>query len=313
LPAAGQTGMIAGMHTWTVNDEEAGLDLLQFLQKRVPAAPPAYLRQLLRSGKVLREGFPLTAASHLQAGDRVTLPDSRRLAELSRCPPPLEILCETGHLLVVYKPAGLAVHRGLGHEEDNLTERVKQLIRKRREPFMVAPVHRLDAETSGPVIFGKGAKSVAELGRMFMARQVGKIYIALVAGSPGGEGALTSPVSAKGRIKESTALFRTLASGGGYSLLELQLQTGRTHQIRRQLADAGHPLAGDRRYRGPTPVELGRLFLHCSRLTLADPFDGTPIDISSALPAELLAPLEALGITPPDAVKDTAIRPPRHR
>jgi len=305
--------MIAGMHTWTVNDEEAGLDPLQFLQKRVPAAPLAYLRQLLRSGKILREGLPLTADSSLQTGDRVALPDSRRLAELSRCAPPLEILCETGHLLVVYKPAGVAVHRGLGHEEDNLAERVKQLVRKRREPFMVAPVHRLDAETSGPVIFGKGARAVAELGRMFMARRVEKFYLALVSGNPGEAGELTSPVPAKGRLKESKTLFRTLATGGGYSLLELQLQTGRTHQIRRQLADAGHRLAGDRRYRGPTPAGLERLFLHCSQLTLTDPFDGTLLHIGSPLPAELLATLAALDIAPPDAGRGTAISARRHR
>jgi len=300
------------MQTWTVTEDEAGLTLLQFLQRRVPAAPEAYLRQLLRSRKVLQESRPLNAASSLQAGARLTLPDSRRLAEFVRGSLPLDILHETSHLLVICKPAGLAVHRGVGHEEDNLTERVKQLIRQRREPFMVAPVHRLDAETSGPVIFGKGTKAIAELGRLFMARQVGKFYLALVAGEPGARGELTSPVPAKGRLKESAAVFRTIATGGGYSLLELQLHTGRTHQIRRQLADAGHPLAGDRRYRGPTPGGLGRLFLHCSRLDLTDPFDRSPLTIGSALPAELLATLATLGITPPATGRDVSVHlPPR--
>jgi 23S rRNA-/tRNA-specific pseudouridylate synthase len=103
-------------------------------------------------------------------------------------------------------------------------------------------------------------------------------------------------VPAKEKLKESTTVFRTLAAAGGYSLLELQLQTGRTHQIRRQLADAGHPLAGDRRYRGPAPRGLDRLFLHCSRLALHDPFDHTPVNIVSDLPAVLTALLAALGM-----------------
>lgn len=288
---------MAGMNEWMVNEAEAGLTVLEFLQGRLPGTPTAYLRQLLRGGKVREAGRALAAGGRLPAGARLTLPDSRRLAELRQAAGrAVEVLAETPNLLVAFKPAGLAVHRGVGHEQDNLTERVRALMRQRREPFRIAPIHRLDVETSGPVIFGKGAKAIAGLGKQFMEQRVEKIYLALVAGEMAASGLLTSPVPAKEKLKASTTAFRTLAAAGGYSLLELQLQTGRTHQIRRQLADAGHPLAGDRRYRGPAPRGLNRLFLHCSRLALHDPFDRTPVNIVSDLPAELTASLVALGM-----------------
>jgi RluA family pseudouridine synthase len=289
--------MIAGMNEWMVSETEAGLTVLEFLQQRLPGTPTAYLRQLLRGGKVRQAGQVLAAGSRLPAGTRLTFPDSRRLEELRQAAGRVvEILAETPSLLVAFKPAGLAVHRGVGHEQDNLTERVQSLMRQRHEKFRIAPIHRLDAETSGPVVFGKGAKAIAGLGKLFMEHRVEKVYLGLVAGAMPSSGRLTSPVPAKEKLKESTTVFRTLAAAGGYSLLELQLQTGRTHQIRRQLADAGHPLAGDRRYRGPAPRGLDRLFLHCSRLALHDPFDHTPVNIVSDLPAVLTALLAALGM-----------------
>lgn len=293
---------MADMNDWVVSETEAGLSALEILQRRLPEAPTAYLRQLLRGGKVRQAGQPLDADSRLPAGALLTLPDSRRLAELHQAAArTVELLSETSGLLVVFKPAGLAVHRGVGHEEDNLTERVRALMRRRHEPFKIAPIHRLDVETSGPVIFGKGARAIAGLGKQFMERQVEKVYLALVAGRMPASGLLTTPVPAKEKLKEAVTAFRTLSAGSDYSLLELHLQTGRTHQIRRQLADSGHPLAGDARYRGPSPAGLNRLFLHCFRLVLRDPFEQTPVVIVSELPAELAAVLSKLAMGVPAA------------
>jgi RluA family pseudouridine synthase len=294
--------MMTDMNEWVVSETEAGLTVLELLQRRISEAPTAYLRQLLRGGKIRLSGQPLGADSRLPAGARLSLPDSQRLAELQQAAArAVEVLSETPSLLVVFKPAGLAVHRGVGHEKDNLTERVRALMRQRREPYKIAPIHRLDVETSGPVVFGKGARAIAGLGKQFMERQVEKVYLALVAGKMPASGLLASPVPAKEKLKEAATAFRALSAGGGYSLLELHLLTGRTHQIRRQLADAGHPLAGDLRYRGPAPAGLSRLFLHCSRLSLRDPFDLAPVDIVCELPAELAAVLSALGVGVPDA------------
>jgi len=283
---------------WNLTDKEDGLTALEVLRGRIPAAPDSYLRQLLRRGKVRREGLSLDEGAALRTGERIPLPASRRLEELLASPPAggVEILFESRELLVAFKTAGLATHRGKGHEEDNLLDRVRDLMKKRRAPFMVAPVHRLDAGTSGPVLFGKGRRAAGLLGKLFMEDLVEKIYLGLAVGELTGGGLLTSPVPAKGKEKEARTGFSVLSSGGGFSLLELHLQSGRTHQIRRQLADAGHPLTGDRRYGGPFPPGLDRLFLHCRRLALQDPFTGEPLIVESPLPENLASVLHSLGM-----------------
>jgi RluA family pseudouridine synthase len=285
------------MTEWSLTDKEDGLTALEVLRERIPAAPVSYLRQLLRRGKVRREGLTLTENAALRAGERLTLPASRRLEELLASSPAgeVDILFESRELLVAFKPAGLATHRGKGHEEDNLLGRVQELMKKRRAPFTVAPVHRLDAETSGPVLFGKGRRAAGLLGKLFMEDQVEKIYLGLAAGELSGSGILCSPVPSKGKEKEARTAFSVLASKAGYSLLEMRLHSGRTHQIRRQLSEAGHPLAGDRRYGGPLLPGLDRLFLHCRHLALPDPFNGQRLVIESPLPENLrsvLRPLE---------------------
>lgn len=286
---------------WSLTDKEEGRTALEILRERIPAAPASYLRQLLRSGKVRREGLPVTESDALRAGERLTLPASRRLEELMALPPAekIEIFFESRELLIVFKAAGLATHRGKGHEEDNLLGRVQDLMKKRREIFTVAPVHRLDAETSGPVLFGKGRSAAGLLGKLFMEDKVEKVYLGLAAGNLSGSGAFCSPVRSKGKEKEARTSFSVLASAGGYSLLKLHLHSGRTHQIRRQLSEAGHPLVGDRRYGGPLLPGLSRLFLHCSRLALPDPFSGRFLNIESPLPEELASTLRKLDLALP--------------
>jgi RluA family pseudouridine synthase len=288
------------MIEWILTSEEDRLTALELLQTRLPQAPVAYLRQLLRGGKVRRNGEPLAAEDLLYAQERLTLPGSERLRRLCAAADaaPLTILCENDHLLVLDKPAGLAVHRGVGHEADNLADRVNDLLRRRHLPFRAAPVHRLDADTSGPVLFGKGRRATAALGRLFMEHAVEKTYLALVAGETAESGLLCAPVPSKGRLREAATAFRRIAAGGGCSLLALQLLTGRTHQIRRQLAQSGHPVAGDRRYGGRRPAGLARLFLHCTELRFRAPFDQTLVAIRSPLPPELARTLTALGIDP---------------
>ncbi len=290
---------MAAMTNILCSGADDGLTLLECLSRHIPAAPNAYLRQLGQKQKILRAGIPVCERDIVRDGDILCLPASQRLQEFIATTT-LTILFESRELLVVAKPAGLAVHTGLGHAEDNLTDRLQQMMRQRKEPFRAAPAHRLDAATSGPVLFGKGRNACAALGKLFMAGAVEKIYLALAAGHLPATGQLMSPVPAKGKWKSSLTEYRCLEFRGHYSLLQLRLFSGRTHQIRRQLADAGHPLAGDRRYRGPDLPGLGRLFLHGSRLALTNPFDGTRLEIDCPLPAELAAVLINL---PPRGVR----------
>lgn len=286
---------------WRVSKDETGLTVLALLRRRLPAAPAGYLRQLLRSGRVICDGEPVQDDRPLQPGQSLSVPESRRIRQLLDAAPPVQILHETREILAVFKPAGLAVHRGQGHEADNLVQRVQALLQARGNSYQAAPAHRLDAPTSGPVLFGKGRRAIAALGELFMAGRVEKRYLGLAAGRMTGEAPLVSPVFAKGKVKEAISGYRVLGTARGFSLLELSLQTGRTHQLRRQLAELGHPLAGDRRYGGPPLTGLARLFLHCHRLILPDPFGGPRLVILSPLPEDLAAPLRAIGLSLPPA------------
>ena len=287
------------MPNFMVEKDEAGLALIDFLQRKIPAAPASYLKQLVKKGKVCGRSGVLTADSPLLIGEQIHLPESGRLQEFLAARPmesrPLQVLYESREILVVDKPAAPAIHSSRGHEQDNLTARVEALLQQRGSKFKVAPVHRLDLETSGPVLFGKGRKACGELGPLFMRREVEKYYLALVAGKTAGRGRLESPVTAKGKRKAACTDFRALERNEQASLLELELHTGRQHQIRQQLAEQGHPLFGDNRYRGPCPPGLPRMFLHCSRLVFVDPFSGAPLAIDAPLPEELALFLSQVG------------------
>ncbi len=277
-----------------VASDETGLSLENFLQQRVPAAPVAYLRKLVRDGKVRRSN-DLDAA--LAMGERILLPHSRRLIDLLEQSEKLTltILYETEQLLLVDKPSGLATHAGQGHEVDNLTARVADLLDRRGDHFMAAPIQRLDRETSGVVLFGKGKKSCSVLGTMMMTQAVTKTYLALVKGKIAINGTLTDEIPAKGKIKTAVTCYQVLAVSDNASLLQIELATGRQHQIRRQFQQIGHPLFGDRRYGGPCPDNLSRLFLHCRQVAFVDPFAAIPLLIESPLPQDLSAFLDVSG------------------
>ena len=270
---------------------ESGLTLEDFLQRRIPAAPVAYLRKGIKDGKI-RRGKDTDAT--LTAGERILLPDSRRLADLlvQSAKMTVAILYESDHLLIIDKPSGLATHAGQGHEEDNLTARVAELLKRRKENFMAAPIQRLDRETSGVVLFGKGKKNCSVLGTMMMTQPVTKTYLALVKGKIAAGGTLADAIPAKGKIKTAVTSYQVLAANDTASLLQIELQTGRQHQIRRQFQRHGHPLYGDRRYGGPCPDTLPRLFLHCRQIAFIDPFSATPLHITSPLPQDLIAFLQ---------------------
>ncbi|MFA5701595.1 MAG: RluA family pseudouridine synthase [Desulfuromonas sp.] len=277
------------MHTFTVKEYEAGLPLLQFLQEQIPAAGLGYVRQLIKKGRISSAGQVCTENTLLTCGQTIQVRDSARLrelcAEVSVSAAALNILYESAQMLVVDKPAGLAVHTGSGHEGDNLTARVQAYLQGK--PFQVSPIHRLDAGTSGPVLFGKGKKSCAALGALFMRHEVEKVYVALVRGNMQGSGVLAHTLSAKGKRKPCFTGFVTRKRCAKASLVELTLVTGRQHQIRRQLAEIGHPIVGDSRYGGDDLPGLRHPFLHCCSIAFNDPFSGAPLKIESALPHPL--------------------------
>ncbi len=288
------------MARFKVSEDADNSSVEVFLQQQIPAAPHGYLRQLLKKGKVRSGERILSAADSVTAGMEIALPASQRLHDLLTQPEQsqanIDILYESREVLIVYKPAGLAIHNSQGHERDNLNDRVTAFLQQRGDKFRAAPVQRLDLETSGPVLFGKGKKSCSELGKLFMAGEVTKTYLALVSGRLQGRGELLSDIPAKGKIKVARTSYRVVISNESASFLEIDLDTGRQHQIRRQFADAGHPLYGDRRYRGPVPHKLGRLFLHCRRLAFVDPFTHQRVEVGCPLPRDLSRFLSRTGL-----------------
>lgn len=284
------------MWQWQITKFEGGQLLLDALALRIPSAPRAYLHQLIRKGRVRSNGKPLDEGTLVATGMRLALPASARLLELAeRCGmPPQAILFEDRHALVVEKPAGLAVHKAVGHD-DNLTERVTRFLAMRHASYRAAPVHRLDIGTSGPVLFGKGRRATGQYGRLLMDGRIGKGYLALVYGDVPAQGELTTPVPEGGVLKPSLTIFRRIASAGTFCLLELDLMTGRQHQARRQLADAGWPIVGDRRYGGTVWAGLGHPFLHCHRLQFPSLDKGELCRIDAPLPEPLALVLDELG------------------
>jgi RluA family pseudouridine synthase len=288
--------MMTDMTTWQINVRENSLPLLEALALRVPAAPRGLLRQLCKKQRVTLDGRVTAAEQQVQAGQTIAVRDSLRWQECleqSRLQPG-QVLYEDMQCLVLDKPAGLPVHRAFGHD-DNLLQRVEEFLRMRRENFRVAAVHRLDIGTSGALLFGKGRAAISQLGKMIMAGSATKRYLAVVPGNIGEGGDLTSPIPSRGLARAALTRYRPLAETAGFTLLELELVTGRQHQIRRQLAEAGWPVLGDTRYGGPALPGHDRIFLHCHQLIFPQPETGTVVAISAPLAVELQVALRKLG------------------
>jgi 23S rRNA pseudouridine955/2504/2580 synthase len=270
---------------WTVTPAEAGQKLVQYLERRLPQLPtPAFLKWI-RTGQVRVDGKRVKPFDRLAAGQDVRVPPyttEKSAWTPSLLIPPDELLLivkETEDLLVLNKPAGLAMHPGTG-VSDSLTQRLAEAYPD--APFAPTPAHRLDKETSGLVLVAKSYERLAALHEMFRERRAGKIYLAWVAGDwpqEDGQSALLGDVlekreengfervrsGAQGKQAEALALCLQRAPGG--SLLAVKLITGRTHQVRAQLATRGFPILGDEKYQGP-PAE--RLYLHAWRLDFSD-------------------------------------------
>ena len=292
------TGYVRDMMTtkWQINLREDNLPLLEALSLRVPAAPDAFLRQLCKKQRVTIDDRIAETVSVVRTGEIITVRMSQRWQECleqSRIQP-AQVLYEDVQCIVINKPAGLAIHRAHGHD-DNLLWQVQDFLRLRKETFQVAPIQRLDIGTSGAALFGKGHASIGQLGKMIMAGEATKRYLALVDGCVTKSGELSSAVPAKGSVKEALTRFRPVANVGNYTLLELELVTGRRHQIRYQLATAGWPILGDTRYRGKSINGMDRPFLHCHQLSFPQPETGQIVDINCPLPENLLMQLKTLG------------------
>jgi 23S rRNA pseudouridine955/2504/2580 synthase len=308
--------------TLTVDDDSAGQRLDNYLMRHLKGVPKTHVYRIIRSGEVRVNKGRVGADARVQAGDLVRLPPvrvSERVAEkaqdmataaLAAPARKFMVLFEDEHLLAIDKPAGVAVHGGSGVSFGV----IEQLRMARPQAPFLELVHRLDRETSGILLLAKKRSALRQLQDQFRERETGKIYLALVVGQwpanrkvldkslhkyllPDGERRVRVVAKDDPDAMTALTLVKVRHSGDGFSLLEVTIRTGRTHQIRVHLASEGFPIAGDDKYgdfelnkslqRASATPPLKRMFLHAWRLQFNHPLTGERQTLLAELPSEL--------------------------
>ncbi len=312
--------------TLTVDEDSAGQRLDNFLMRHLKGVPKTHVYRIIRSGEVRVNKGRASAEQRVEAGDLVRLPPVRVSAQVqakAEAPAPARefpILMEDEAMMAIDKPAGVAVHGGSGVSFGV----IEQLRRARPGLANLELVHRLDRETSGVLLVAKKRSALKNLQDQFRDRETGKTYLALVLGLwPSNKKVIDSPLmkytlpngvgEGERRVKvvgkddpngmRSITLVRVARTVGPYTLLEVTIKTGRTHQIRVHLASQGHPIAGDDKYgdfehnKLLQKMGLKRMFLHAWQLKFQHPQSHRPVSLQAPLPSELQKFVD--GIQPP--------------
>jgi 23S rRNA pseudouridine955/2504/2580 synthase len=296
----------------TVEEDSAGQRLDNFLIRELKGVPKTHVYRIIRSGEVRVNKGRAGADTRVETGDVIRLPPvrvSEKIAEKLEKPAPARefpILLEDEHLIAIDKPAGVAVHGGSGVSFGV----IEQLRQARPAAKFLELVHRLDRETSGILLVAKKRSALTKLQDQFRERETGKTYLALVTGAwPANKKVIDVPLhkylqaDGERRVKvvakddpdgmRSITVVKVAQKLDGFTLLEVTIKTGRTHQIRVHLASQGHAIAGDDKYgdfelnRSLQKQGLKRMFLHAWRLTFAHPQTAQGVELLSPLPAEL--------------------------
>jgi 23S rRNA pseudouridine955/2504/2580 synthase len=312
--------------TLTVDEDSAGQRLDNFLMRHLKGVPKTHVYRIIRSGEVRVNKGRASAEQRVEAGDLVRLPPVRISAQVQAkadAPAPARefpVLMEDEAMIAIDKPAGVAVHGGSGVSFGV----IEQLRRARPASTNLELVHRLDRETSGVLLVAKKRSALKNLQDQFRDRETGKTYLALVLGLwPSNKKVIDSPLmkytipngvgEGERRVKvvgkddpngmRSITLVRVARTVGPYTLLEVTIKTGRTHQIRVHLASQGHPIAGDDKYgdfehnKLLHKMGLKRMFLHAWQLKFQHPQSHRPVSLQAPLPPELKNFVD--GIQPP--------------
>ena len=311
-----------GVERLEVPPAEAGERLDRFLARQFPTLSRTRLAALIHQGQVRIAGAAAKPARRVAPGECVEIEVTPR-PQIGARPVdlPLEILYEDEDVVVVNKPAGLVVHPGAGTRAEEATlagALVHRYGRLSAQGGGERPgiVHRLDKGTSGVLVVARNDAAHRGLAAQFAARSLEKTYLALVHGklkSAAGSIRLAVARDLRRRTRMTTRRrpgagrasqtdWRALAVIGNFTLVEVALRTGRTHQIRVHFSALGHPVAGDTLYGAPknpgvsgaAMAPLGRPFLHAARLAFAHPRSGSRVEARAPLPAELRRYLEAV-------------------
>lgn len=318
----------------TVPDEQAGKRLDQFLVSQLPEVSRARVQQLISDAKVQVDSVPAKASLRLRGGERVEVLGPAQPVALRAVAEdiPLDIIYEDDDVAVINKPAGMMVHAGAGATDDarNRGTLVNALLHRFGNLSGVGGelrpgiVHRLDKGTSGLLVVAKNDQSHRKLASQFAQRSAKKTYIALVHGFVTRDrGTILSPITrdpvrrtrmtvrvegGREAVTHYSVVRRVDSKYGKFTLLEVKIETGRTHQIRVHLASIRHPVVGDSLYGaarelqprnhghrgGGQALSLPRNFLHSSRIEVVHPRSGEPLSFTSPIPDELVRFLELI-------------------
>jgi len=322
-PAAASAG---GATVQRVNVDESGdgQRLDNFLLRLLKGVPKTHVYRVIRSGEVRVNSGRASADTRLAAGDEVRVPPMRvaqRAGEAAAVPArEFPLLFEDEHLIAIDKPAGVAVHGGSGVSFGV----IEQLRRARPQARYLELVHRLDKQTSGVLLLAKKRSALTALQQQFRARDTGKTYAALVIGTwpaakkvidvalhkfeaTDGQRRVRAVAVDDAGARRSITLVKVARRFERYTLLEVTIKTGRTHQIRVHLAHEGHAIVGDDQYgdfelnrqlargEGLAGVRFARMFLHAGRLAFDHPDSGERMQLQAPLPAECVRLLGMLG------------------
>lgn len=307
--------------TLKVDEPDAGVRLDAYLASQIEGWSRSRLQRLIDNEDVLVNGHAVKSSYKLSENDEV---------EVELAPPapanftpeniPLDIVFEDDYLIVINKPAGLIVHPAAGIQSGTLANALAyhfQQLSTRAGVMRPGIVHRLDKDTSGLLVAAKTESSHENLADQFRAREVFKSYVALVYGVVKQQsGRIEQPIARDPRNRTRMAIvaggrgalsiYKVRRSYGSFTLLEVEIKTGRTHQIRVHLSWLKHPVVGDELYAGGRDNsiqdvrlrsqirKLNRQFLHAEHLRFSHPKTGEPMEFVAPLPAELLGLLEQL-------------------
>jgi 23S rRNA pseudouridine955/2504/2580 synthase len=316
----------------TITEDEAGQRIDNFLMRHFKSVPRSRVYRLLRKGEVRVNKKRVDAEYRMAAGDEIRLPPVR-IADPNEPGTPsssLQALIEKSvifqdkHLMVINKPPGVAVHGGSG-----MSFGVIEALRASRPRETLELVHRLDRDTSGCLCVARDRATLVALHALIRDSGMHKTYLGLVSGSwQLGTKRIDAPLATDGRShgerhvrvaaagKNSVSVFKPVQFfASAATLMEVDIPTGRTHQIRVHAAFAGHPLLGDDKYgdrdRNAEFKRLGlkRIFLHAQSVAFDWPGSGVPFHVSAPLPDDLAAVLDAITVTK----RETPRRPPARR
>jgi 23S rRNA pseudouridine1911/1915/1917 synthase len=287
----------------TVTAEGAGARLDTFLAE--PLGSRASAQGMIAAGLVFVDGRPARKRHLVRAGQTIEVHRREREPVIAQeTPAPFRLAYEDEHLLVVDKPAGVVVHPARGHRSGTLAQALAAHGAAGGEDVRPGIVHRLDRDTSGLLVVAKSEPVHRALKELIASRELQREYLALVDGHPSARtGTIDAPIGRDRRDRvlvsldsdvprEARTHFTVLELLAQSTLLEVHLETGRTHQIRVHLAAIDHPVCGDPQYGVRGRYGLTRQFLHAQRLAFTHPVTGEALDVRSPLPEDLAAALE---------------------